>query len=621
MPREYAVTEEAIVGIARYEVMCRAEEFTPVIKAAVHDALWFLTQQWRSGEFEGEDAASLIKAKIDTKSVFLNRFKSRNGSVEPFRHEIPLEAKVERLPLILDLGMQLEIGYMWRKILKNNGLLSLYPHYIDKFQIKDYASEPTDSLNVRYKSNVDSMQVRKATQFRLVNGGALFDHIYKDGKTVWQDVPNVSGSPQLTTAQTEFKTWLAQTYYWPADDDENSWSEQRLEYQFSMSAPDVGTPTQTVLVGEQYSNGELDWYSVDRATDPNQKLTEDPAHPISDSVLTEPYDNKAVVKAEEVYSYLPNTISFKGMPKGRWWEFEDRNIDVARMVTQRQDITRVVLMEFGLRYSNDYFIMPHKLDVGTMTEVRGLVVTDVFGQRFNIEEADKNISQVPEKKWDMYNNSRKGAVSDTSFKKMLLAPNLINRMESDPLEKVMFVRDEMSNMVWGIEEVVPDDLLTGMDGRKAANILVEYIGGSYTPIPDGNYVPNDATLRYKLINNTVPENWIPFIPSNPDPLYNLEKRAIKLQRAAMLRYVVDNDINVKIIRPRTSILSINLPDKPYYIFEEEISNSGFSLTTNYQRTRWYDGRTYVWLGRKRRTGKGEVGSGLLYDTLANKQPD
>jgi hypothetical protein len=49
--------------------------------------------------------------------------------------------------------------------------------------------------------------------------------------------------------------------------------------------------------------------------------------------------------------------------------------------------------------------------------------------------------------------------------------------------------------------------------------------------------------------------------------------------------------------------------------EEEIPYSGTIVTRSYQRVRWYDGRTYVWIGRRRETGRGVNGSSLRFDQI------
>ena len=49
------------------------------------------------------------------------------------------------------------------------------------------------------------------------------------------------------------------------------------------------------------------------------------------------------------------------------------------------------------------------------------------------------------------------------------------------------------------------------------------------------------------------------------------------------------------------------------IFEEEIPREGIRVTRNYQLTRWQDGSTHLWIGRRKVVGSGEGSSGLQFD--------
>jgi hypothetical protein len=70
------------------------------------------------------------------------------------------------------------------------------------------------------------------------------------------------------------------------------------------------------------------------------------------------------------------------------------------------------------------------------------------------------------------------------------------------------------------------------------------------------------------------------------------------------------------IRPRTSLLREGLDQgNPYFVHEEEVPRSGTALRQTFQRTRWFGGRTYVWAGVSRRSGKGEGSSGLAFDQI------
>jgi hypothetical protein len=51
------------------------------------------------------------------------------------------------------------------------------------------------------------------------------------------------------------------------------------------------------------------------------------------------------------------------------------------------------------------------------------------------------------------------------------------------------------------------------------------------------------------------------------------------------------------------------------IFLEELPREGVHLERKYRYTRGPDGSAYVWVGRRRTTGRGEGRSGLQFDYL------
>src|SRR5678816_1971520 len=98
----------------------------------------------------------------------------------------------------------------------------------------------------------------------------------------------------------------------------------------------------------------------------------------------------------------------------------------------------------------------------------------------------------------------------------------------------MLVRDEMTNMVWGIERGIALPSGESKNGREAAyetrafheQDVVRRLGGPPPPPP----VSPEAKIRYQVMSS-VPENWIPMIPVHiPGNV-----RKIQLQRASMLR--------------------------------------------------------------------------------------
>jgi hypothetical protein len=65
---------------------------------------------------------------------------------------------------------------------------------------------------------------------------------------------------------------------------------------------------------------------------------------------------------------------------------------------------------------------------------------------------------------------------------------------------------------------------------------------------------------------------------------------------------------------------LNEPPLPWFINEEDIPVSGKILTRSYQRVRWYNGRTCLWIGRRAETGRGTGNSGLRFDQIEPVQP-
>lgn len=597
------INQPDIIGYLRVEPRTVAKNLKPTIKAAVHDAVWMLTQQFRVGEFLAEDAGSPMKARVQTQSNKLNRFQSRHGEVELLNDEVPLEAKIERLPLKEDLGTRLEFGRIWLKLASKiyaDNLNEILLLSIENFPI----AKPDDPAG---SSNLVGIRIRNLVTRRAVDGIRLYKY-FKSGGYASDFLPDFA---QMDEQMIHFLRWVENTYYLPETPQENSWSEEVLEYQCSVSAPlnPNQDSNQNVLRADRYKRGDLDWYSFDLDPDPFYKLKEEGGD----------IDNSRAVLQPETYSYIPTNIEFKGMPKGKWWEFEDRNTDLSKMLTQQGDISKMVVMEFGLIYSNDWFIIPHPVPDSSVTTINGLVVTDVFGRNFSINRAGTNNEQ-DWYRWDMYNISKKDSASRETFGKLVSIPRIKNRMESEPMEKVMFLRDEMANMIWGVEEVVPDEVFSGMDGKNAYLELLDYLNDTLPPPPDPpDYIPNQALHRFRLAN-AVPENWIPFIATKQNPSEH-GGRDVLVQRAALLRYVDDNYTN-EVIRPRTEILSIGVDEnEPYFINEEIVGRSGFVISSNFQRARWYDGKVFTWIGRTVKGGRGEGNSGLKFDILADKEPD
>ncbi|MEU4446934.1 hypothetical protein AB0K14_19465 [Actinosynnema sp. NPDC050801] len=577
----------------RLEGRPRTMAFDRALRAELRDPLWMLTRQWQVGEFEGDDAGSPVQAKLAVERTELRHYRAREGTVTPFDDALPLEAQVERRPVRLRAGdrpMSLDLrvlaGRRWLRLVAD--LPTDYrQQFLDAYPVE--APDPALAADADQVAHPETWQTVAAFAGRSMDGGALYLHLRAGGRP-YDELPGVSGTDEaaLDERATRFLVWFAQLLPSPATDGEDAWDPNRLEYRFSCSAPE--REGETVYTAEQYHGGHLDWWAFD--VDPD-------AAPLGTDTLPD---------QPPVCTIIPTPVSFAGMPNTRWWAFEDNRVNLGDVDAATTDVAKLLFLEFAVVYANDWFLVPLALPTGSVTRVRGLAVTTVFGERVWIDPAGAGPDDDWQR-WSMFNVSVRGQHGEPADTRLLLPPTVPKIQESEPLEEVLLIRDEMANMVWGVERVVPmptgDSRAGGEAARETLEVFTRLAGTSQTD-------PSEpvASVRYEMMSS-VPEHWIPFIPVHVEG----DNREVQLQRAGLPRAVSGAPAKV---RPRTSLLRHGLDDATpaaYLIPEEEVPRSGTRITQTFQRTRWHGGRTVTWLGVRRTAGRGEGSSGLAFDRV------
>jgi hypothetical protein len=569
--------DPSITAYNRLESRPRSQNFERSLRAEIRDPLWMLTRQWQMGELEGEDTGSAIDARLLTRQIHVDRISFNNTDGRAYSDEIPMETFVEREDikfkegdLARTYGLRVKMGQYFLKLHSSTLRAKYMPLYLEHFGIQ--ANKESD-----FRGQTDGLNMYIATKARAIDGGKIYNAV-KDN--LFLSIPGID--PADATAIGDllnlYTSWFSRLYSLPADDSDNAWHPQTLDYQFSVGAP-YQNGEQEVLEANEYYSGRLDWYSF------NENLA-------SNGLSTD--SNGAVEEQEEVISFLPAPAEFKGMPNPRFWEMEERQIDFGKINAKTTDHLLLLFAEFGLIYGNDWSVIPYKMRVNTICEVKGLVVTDVFGERTLIRaanEGDENVWQ----RWSMFNISNKDDISIYNHQ-FFLPSTLTHTLESEPIEKVNFIRDEMANMVWAIEDVIPDATGKGINGHEAA----DQTGVLPPPI-----IGSTADIRY-LLGTSVPENWIPFLPVQKEN----SVQEIYFQRAAMPKLGVPP---VDVVKPKGILL--NEAPTPYYINEEEIPYAGTIVSITHQRARWYGGETRLWRARSRETGRGQGASNLRFDQI------
>ena len=138
------------------------------------------------------------------------------------------------------------------------------------------------------------------------------------------------------------------------------------------------------------------------------------------------------------------------MPSDRLFAFEDSAVYLGGLEARRADLARMAVMEFALAYSVDWFEVPLELPYGSVTRLDRVLVTDTFGVKVTVASA----REAARPGWTAFQSApltRNDRLADL----FVLAPTLPFTLHGDPLEEVVLFRDEMANLVWGVERVVP----------------------------------------------------------------------------------------------------------------------------------------------------------------------
>ncbi len=597
----------AITTWNRLEARPRSQTFDRALRAEVRDALWMLTKQWQMGEFQGDDAGSPVFAKLLFGTTRITKYRAgATGTPQLLDPSIPLETKVERRPVpmtrqnrIIALDLRLVMARQWFALIAD---VADYRHaYITAYPIS--VPDPTQAQNVDICAHPEAWESFQALAGRAMDGGALLQYLLASSThNAWDGVVGIDPGDhaKLTDRANRFIAWSSRFLDQPDSNADDAWVPDHLDYQFAISAP-MPDGTEKVYVADDYASLRLDWYSVD--LDPSITTLGN----VANSTTTG-------LPPDTPFSTIPIPVSFSGMPNTRWWAFEDHATNFGDIDASTTDLAKLLFMEFALVYSNDWFVIPCTLPSSVLAQVRGLAVTNVFGDRLWIGPADLGV-ESDWGRWSMFTvdirNAPAGSAVDPT---LVLLPTLANAVASPPLEEAFLVRDEVANMAWGVETTVA--LASGISrpGGEVATQTFNYLQGL---IPSGSTPPPmAAAVRYQAMNS-VPENWIPFIPVH---LPN-NNREIQLQRAAMPRLLAGDTNPPQKVQPLTALLRQGLDlttAQQYFVHEEEVPRAGTRLSQYYSRARWTQGEVYTWLRARKQTGRGEATSGLAFDRLVDK---
>ncbi len=536
------------------------------LQAQVRDPLWMLARQWQLGEFYGDDAGSPVQATLAVEFQNITTYRAgAGGAVVALDPKLPVEVHVEREDVALKLRGAVQLGLYFERQVRSRAIAnaeSVISAFRTVFRIASTSPDPT-------YAPAEAVSFRTLVSSRVVDGEALYRSAaaVEAGQVPPVALPPeaaVTGMPELLH---DYVQYTGSLFTEPSGD--AAWQSSILRYQFALGSP---APNRNItLEANDFGGGFLDWYSFSLG-DPGAA-----APPAQIDTLS--------------FNFLPNHVTFHGMPDPRWWNFEDRVTDFGQLDADHVDLAKMLLIEFALVFGNDWFVIPVPTDVGVLSRVTTLVVTDTFGQRTLIRPSEQTQVNPGESPWSMFKIA--GPASRSDF--LLMAPTLGVVDEGEVLEEVLFLRDDMAAMAWAVEHKLQGELDAAVDAHEMYLDRVKR-----QPLPAPPTAQPDGPKIYYTLETLVPDNWIPMVPvkSPAGELY--------LRRGTMEVPGLGD------LKARALILE---PDRPFFLADRVVPHSGVLVQRYFRRTRSSDGTTFVWMARQSGQGRGMGWSGLRYDLV------
>lgn len=616
---------------SRLEPLPTSDDVSESLQARVADPLWMLARQWQFNEFQGEDAGSPIQAALAVVGLPVSSLLQHRDAVDAVSLPpggAPIEALVEHEQVLsVHPKLNAQAGQQLMRRLRAAGLQDAAQALLAQFAAPLPAPDDAAADNAGFvwhvllhRRAIDALALSSALE-ALPDRAALEVFAANLGVTAAQ-------MESFCSVIEHWSGWLDELALNGTEKGASPyWNPQRLEYSFALGAQGAGTPVR--LVADEYTDGRLDWHTFVLGTSAN--------------AAGGPSEAFEVVPKRPP---LPTTARYPGMPADRYWEFEDGRVNFGMLGAAKSDLARLAVLEYALVFGNDWFTLPLTLPTNALYRVSQFTVRDNFGIDLPIPPAG----------WNMFEMSLlPGAPVQQLDNALYLCPAL-NTLEGPPLEHVLMVRDEMANLVWGIEKRVQGSSGEPIDRKFESTRLSTT--QTLRPAADGPAVASGALLQYRL-QTPVAANWVPFLPVRKEGATPAHW-AIQLQRGVVTHYyqvtesrladpvnvsyagfierlrgnsfvettavqgTADNQLQGFMFHPRGSLLRLD-PNAPVAsdflrVEEEEVPRDGIELKRSFNYARDAQGRALLWIGRSKVIGRGEGASGLKFDVVSRGKP-
>ena len=518
------------------------------VQARIHDPLWLLGRQWQFGELQHDGGATPVDVRVEGTSSPLTRLRgglaaaTAAGSVSIKAAQTPLETLVEReaVPEIgLDnVRLRTEAGLQLLRMLRIGGLGSRCSFWVGESPFVAPPGSETDQDTRDWFDLVngrvpDGAGLAKVIRARLAAGGST--------------PPIGAGEAQILRA---WLTWAGSRFDQPAGGP-STWDPEHVEYAFA--AAGMGATSEAVLVAPEYVEGRLEWYDFE--------------HDAGSLGATGTATPRRSFR-------IPAPLDFAGMPNPRFWTFEDPGVrfDQLEMLTKADappSPATLMVLDFALSYSDDWFLVPIALDAWTIFEITAVAITDVFGAT--------TLAHPPEGRWNMF---RLDNHASTGLSPLFLSAAPAEANDGPPLEEVHFLADEVANVAWAVERLTPHPLGYSIETP---------------PQPVTAEVATPSGLTWTLTPPSPPGNWFPLLP------------------LTIGRLALGVLWNARTQKPAGRVLT-DLRS-PRLLHQEEVPPEGAQIVRRWQSARAIDGSLHFWIGRSKTPRRTDIAPAIRFDLV------
>ena len=522
------------------------ETMVTSVQARIHDPLWLLGRQWQFGELRHDGGATPIDVRIEGTSSPLTRLRggisaaSATGSSRIKSVQAPLETLVEREAVpetgLDNLRLRTEAGVQFVRMLRAAGMDG---------RVGFWAGE---SPFVRPETDMDA---ETRDWFDMVDGrvpdGAALPRVIR------ARLAPASSPPIDTNEARVLRAWIAwaATRFDQAPSGPSTWDPEHVEYAFSASG--TGAEGEAVLVAPEYVEGQLEWYDFE--------------HGIGTLGATDTATARRAFR-------IPAPLDFAGMPNPRFWTFENPGVrfDQLELLSDPEkppSPATLMVLDFALSYSDDWFLIPIALDAWTIYETTAVAITDVFG--------DTTLANPPEGRWNMFRLDRHGS---EQLSPLFIAASPADTVEGPPLEEVHLLADEVANVAWAVERLTPHPL---GESREVP------------PQPVTSPATAPSGLTWTLTPPSPPGNWFPLLPMS------------------IGRLALGSLWNARTLKPAGRVLADLRA--PRLLHQEEVPPEGAQIIRRWQSARAIDGSLHFWIGRSKTPRRTDIAPAIRFDVV------